>query len=203
MKRIIFLCVILANFSFHLRGQPTTEVKRLSVMVGVGFLPSFVNLPYAFRNHLFSSQPKTSFYGTAGISYPAFQFDGGTSVVFSAEALYGKVSTPVTDRGWFTDQMKMEKLFLGFWTTLVIPATISPFVRVGVGIANVHLQEFYTVYSDNVDERTSKFAIGAGGGIDWTLSKSLTLSFFGDGITTTKPPISSFMVIGIRSYWQL
>jgi len=197
MNRTILLFIVAASLSASMNAQASKD-RPYGVSAGLALMPSSFFREYQFRYSVLSSALKTSFFGTVGVSYLAFQLEERTSILFSVEAIYGQSSTPVTYRLSYRGQMKDELLFVGLWTKLIVPATISPFVKLGAGVLKRHLREMFSTNLTNYDLRETRFAIAAGGGIDFALSNTITLSLFGDGVITASPPLVAFPALGAR-----
>ena len=195
MKRCFHIVFLMAAPFFVAYSQ------SVSLSAGAALFPDFLTRNYEFRYYSASSPVRTSVFGTAGITYSPLPLIGETKVAISIDVIFGVASTgPVqVYNGLYTARMDDMMVFTGLWTKFYVPATLSPFIRLGMGVLYGNLEETYTSNPlDNRRDKYSRVALAGGGGADVAITDMITLSFFAEGVFTPDKPLTSFSVLGVR-----
>ena|GEM_PF-3651413 len=196
----MFLLLLLSLVS---KAQPRETPSGFSIVIGGGLYPGSFLAPYEFQS---SAMPPTElntlYYAKAGVSYSPIQFLNETNLSFSLELLYGFISTREEQSSSTTKlALSGNYLFVAFWSKIYVPATLSPFIRIGIGHFENNLKERYSpsgIFPDlNRNQRNIGF--GGSGGVDWRLNDSITLSFYAEGAVAPGEAPFSFSMLAIGS----
>lgn len=148
---------------------------------------------YYFLQGNISTPMSVGLFGAIGVVYDpiTLKIINPVKISLSTElSLYEKKTEEPSSSNYNT-QLKFQMRSVLVWTKFYLPVSFSPFVRIGIGVSNIKLQERYGIdlYED-INLHGQSLTIGLGGGIDISISENVVSSVFCDAFS--KPRDISF-----------
>ena len=169
-----------------LSGQTNDSTTSFSVSLAVGLNTPF-HQTYQFLDGVITSSYLPGLFVAVGTSYGPVNLIDKTELHLLAELSYTGISTEDPNDSNLNSKMNTRRFTGMFWTRMLVPAQISPFVSLGAGLSNITLEEIYGLtFIENTSVNYLSFATGIGGGIDLTISNMTTISIFTQTIAFTR-----------------
>jgi opacity protein-like surface antigen len=191
--------------------------RQPSFSVSIAGAISFVSSQqYKFFQGNIFAPVSPGLFGSVGITYDPITLEliNPTRISLSTELSFYALKSEEPNNSNYNSQMKVRQISVLIWTKVYLPAPFSPFVRAGIGVSSIHMQEYYGISSyENIDINGQSLSIGLGGGVDLPISRKIVISVFGDAFFNTRNlPVSHsngrpwatmrwgmFSVIGLRT----
>lgn len=171
--------------SSSLASQLQKENQSFSLAIA-GAIPFSSPPTYEFINNRFSANIPPGFFGSIGLIYAPIYLKLIEPAVISctAELSYSDLKSDEPSNVNLHSQMKLTHTRGILWLNLFVPAPVSPYVRMGLGITQVNFKEV-SASGINLFINGLSLALGIGGGVSLVLSNQIDLRVFGDAILTT------------------
>jgi hypothetical protein len=218
-RNLKYLLLTILIPSSHIFSQEQDQQPAFSVSIA-GALSFVSSQQHNFLQGNISAPVSPGLFGSIGIVYYpiTLKLINPTRISLSTELSFYALKSEDPNNSNYNSQMKVQLISILIWTKVYLPASFSPFVRAGIGISSIHLQEQYGISSyENIDLHGQSFSIGLGGGVDIPISGKIVLGIFGDAFFNPRNlPLSHsdgrpwatvrcgvFSVIGLRANIKL
>jgi len=181
-RNLKYLLLAISIPCSHLFSQEQDQQPSFSACIAGAI--SFVSpRQHNFLQGNISTPVSTGLFGSLGIVYDpiTLKLINPTRISLSTELSFYSLKSEEPNTSNYNSQMKVQVISVLIWTKVYLPASFSPFVRAGIGVSSIHLQEQYGIgIYENIDLHSQSLAIGLGGGVDIPISRRIVLGAFGD-----------------------